>query len=895
MISVMTETTNETLATAYNPKDYEAKLYEFWVKSGFFKASRDSKKPPYTIIMPPPNVTSQLHMGHGTGYTMQDILIRWKRMKGFEALWMPGTDHAGIATQMMVEKALEKEGKTRQQLGRDEFTKRLWGWKDKYGGMILDQFRKLGFSCDWDRLAFTMDKGPAEAVRKIFVDLYNDGLIYRGERLVNWDPVLKTAISDDEIETKEVNGHLWHIKYPIDGTSETITVATTRPETMLGDTAVAVHPDDERYKHLVGKKVKLPLVGRLIPIIADDYVKSDFGSGVVKITPAHDPNDFEMGKRHKLPMIDVMNPDATINDKAPEQFRGLPRFEARKKVIKELKALELLEKEESYKHSVPHSERSKEVIEPRLSLQWFVDMKKLAAPAAEAARKGELKFHPDMWVKTYLHWLDNIQDWCISRQLWWGHRIPIWYCKKCEKTTTGLSDGKDPTKCGHCGCTEIRQDDDVLDTWFSSWLWPISTFGWPEKTPDLKHFYPTDVLVTAPEIIFLWVARMVMVGLYSEKQLPFKDVFLTATVCDKQGRKFSKTLGNGIDPMDVIDKYGTDAVRFTAVQLAPLGGRIRMSEEDFEAGGRFVNKIWNAARFLMGNIKPGDTVKPLDTAKLDPSGKWLLTQLADAAANVDKNLENYRINDATDAVYHMIWGSFCDWGLETAKVALTGNDAAARQQAISLLVYVLEGILRLASPVMPFVTEEIWGKIPRHPDWDATKSLMVASFPDAAKLKRFPKEAAEWQRVQDLISSIRSARSQAGLPPRTELDAHVRCDAELAPSFNAAAADIQRLAGVAQFKAGADVKNPGQCLVAVGRGYEAYIPAGSLIDVPKERARLEGEKARISKIVAGIDAKLSNPNFADKAPADVVQATRDQRANMASQLDSLARNLESLK
>ena len=884
------ETSVTELASTYDPKQYEDKLYDFWMQERFFHADRNSKKKPYTILMPPPNVTSQLHMGHGAGYTMQDILIRWKRMKGFETLWMPGTDHAGIATQMMVEKSLEKEGLTRQGIGREAFVKRLWEWKDKHGGAILKQIRAMGWSCDWDRLAFTMDENLSKAVRKIFVELFDAGLIYRGERLVNWDPVLKTAISDDEIETKEVSGHLWHLRYPVDGTTEQIIVATTRPETMLGDTAVAVHPDDERYKHLVGKKIRLPLADRLIPIIADDYVKSEFGSGAVKITPAHDVNDFEMGKRHNLAMIDIMNPDGSLNDKVPERFRK-PGKEARKEVLRALKELDLFEKEENYKHSVPHSERSKEVIEPRLSLQWYVDMKQLAQPAVDVAKNGRLRFHPDLWKKTYLHWMENIQDWCISRQLWWGHRIPIWYCKKCDGLTTGVTD---PTQCKRCGSQEIHQDEDVLDTWFSSWLWPVSTLGWPEKTEDLKHFYPTDTLVTAPEIIFLWVARMVMVGIKTMGDVPFTDVFLTATVCDKQGRKFSKTLGNGIDPFDVIEKHGTDAVRFTAVQLAPLGGRIRMATEDFDVGGRFVNKIWNASRFLFGNIKPGTKIQKLDPTKLDLSGKWLVNELSLAAEKIDQSLSQYRLNDYADHVYHMIWGSFCDWGLETAKNVLTGTDEAAKEQTISLLVYVLEGILRLASPIMPFVTEEIWQKMPAHPDWSRPKSLVIAEYPEAARVPRFPSEAEQWKAVQNLISGIRSVRTQAGAQPKEQLEAFVRADAELAKTFTASKSDILRLAVLKSFEASPSQTRKGQSLVDVGRGYETYIPAAGWVDIAKEKTRMAGEVARVDKILKGIEAKLSNASFVERAPPEVLEQTTSQRDNMRAQLASLKHNLDSL-
>lgn len=879
------------LLSVYNPKDYESRLYDQWVNRKYFVADRTSGKTPYTILMPPPNVTSQLHMGHGTGYTMQDILIRWKRMSGFEALWLPGTDHAGIATQMMVERSLEKEGKTKNDLGREKFVEACQAWKEKYGDMIVQQFKGMGFSCDWSRLSYTMDPGLSKAVRKVFVQLFNEGLIYRGERLVNWDPVLKTAISDDEIETIEMSGNLWHFKYPVENSSEFIVIATTRPETMLGDTAVAVHPDDDRYKHLVGKNVVLPISGRIIPIIADEYVKSEFGTGCVKITPAHDINDFEIGKRHKLPSINILNDDATLNDQVPENFRGLDRFVARKEVLKTLKQLGLFEKEEPHKNAVPHSERSKSIIEPKLSMQWYVDMKTIAKPAVDAAKDGELKFHPDLWKKTYLHWMENIQDWCISRQLWWGHRIPIWYCEDCNHA---FAENEDPSKCSKCSSKKIRQDEDVLDTWFSSWLWPVSPFGWPEDTEDLKHFYPTNVLVTAPEIIFLWVARMVMLGLKTMDEIPFTDVFLTATVCDKQGRKFSKTLGNGIDPMEVIDKHGTDAVRFTAVQLAPLGGRVKMSPEDFETGGRFVNKIWNASRFLMGYIKPGIELKKLADIELDLPGKWLLTELAATAALVDRNLNSYRINDAVDAVYQTFWGTFCDWSLEIAKRHLNGSDQNKKEETLSILVYALDCLLRMAHPVIPFITDEIWQKLPKHPDLERPESIVIAKFPTAESIPQFPAEAEEWKTVQALISGVRSVRTQATIPPKTKLSAVVRAEQNIADLLNRFESDIKRLANLEEFIAGADSKPAGQCMVDVGKGYETYIPAEGLIDIEKEKKRLESEIVRIGKIVKGLESKLNNKSFVDRAPEDVLIQTRSQLENMAGQIESLRKNLSSL-
>ena len=877
----------------YDPKVFEKKLYDRWQKGGFFKAPTSSAKKPYTILMPPPNVTAQLHMGHGTTYTIQDILVRWKRMKGFNALWLPGTDHAGIATQMMVEKDLEKtEGKTRQQIGRPAMLERLHAWKDKYGGMITEQFRSLGFSCDWDREAYTMDPVLSKAVRAIFVELYNEGLIYRGQRLVNWDPVLKTAISDDEIETIEMNAILWHFNYPVDELpGEFIAVATTRPETMLGDTAVAVNPDDERYNHLIGKHVKLPFTDRMIPIIADSYVAADFGTGCVKITPAHDVNDFEMGKRHNLPFISVMNEDATMADNCPARFKGLDRFVARKEIVKGMKELGLFIKDETHRNAVPHSDRSKAIIEPRLSMQWFVKMKDLAGPAIAAAKNGDVKFHPDLWKKTYLHWLENIQDWCISRQIWWGHRIPIWYCQKCQAVTTGM---EDPKACGTCAGTDLKQDEDVLDTWFSSWLWPISPFGWPEKTKDLDYFYPTDTLVTANEILFLWVARMVMVGLKIKGKVPFKDVYMAATICDKQGRKFSKTLGNGIDPLDVIAKHGTDALRFTGVALSPLGGRVRMEISDFENGARFVNKLWNSARFLLRYTSKDAKLLPLNPAKMDIASKWLVEEFARTADDVDKLLNQFRINEAINKIYHFTWGSYCDWGLECAKEALNGTDEAAKAQAVSVLVYIFEGILRFLSPITPFIAEELWDRLPAHPSWARPASLVIADFPDGSNLQRFPDAGDQWALVQELITGIRSSRALANINPKDTVAVHMRADKTLCQVVNEVAPLVKRLATVSELKAAPDVTRPGQSLVTIGKGFEAYIPAAGVIDVASEKKRLTGERDRVSKVLAGLRAKLDNPNFVDRAPEEVITQTKEQITNMASQMASLEQNITAL-
>ncbi len=884
-----------SIDSSYNPKKYEKKWWDFWEQNNFFDTAA-SNKAPYTILMPPPNVTSHLHMGHGTTYTFQDLLIRWKRMQGYTACWLPGTDHAGIATQMMVEKDLEKtEGKTRKDIGREAFFARCQKWRDVHGGKIYQQFQDIGFSADWKRSAYTMDEDLSAAVRYVFVTLFKEGLIYRGERLVNWDTVLKTAVSDDELYSEEMNGHLWHLRYPVEGSDEQIVIATTRPETMLGDTAVAVHPDDDRYKHLVGRNIRLPICDRLIPIIADDYVKSDFGSGAVKITPAHDPNDFEIGKRHKLPFVEIFDDAAAITEVAPEAFRGLDRFVARKKVIKTFKELGLFEKEEHYKHSVPHSDRSKSIVEPKLSKQWYVRMKPLAEPAAAAARNGELNFFPKSWSKTYLYWLDNIQDWCISRQLWWGHQIPIWYCDSCDHLQTGV---EDPTQCDQCGSDKLTQDPDVLDTWFSSWLWPLSPFGWPDEKKqqekDLNYFYPSNVLITAPEIIFLWVARMVMAGLKFKGEVPFKDIYFTAVVTDKQGKKFSKTLGNGIDPLEIIDKHGADATRFTGVSMAPLGGRVMMDKSDFDHGARFVNKLWNASRFLFNYLDSDTKLKPISEVDLDLPSQWLLTGLSDTAKRVNESFSNYHLNDAVDRIYHFIWGQFCDWGLECAKQSLQSSDEQKRSEVLSVLVYALDGALRLAHPIMPFVTEELWQKLPHHPDWDRPKSIVVAGFPDESKLASYAKSSSQWQAVLQMITSVRSVRQQVGISPKIELDCLIKASDELVAVVDGNQEYIKKLANIKSISISSSQSRPEHSLAAIGKGFECYLPVAGLVDFTKERGRIEGEIKRITKIVDGISNKLKNKNFVERAPENVVLQTKEQLENMSGQLQSLKENLAAI-
>jgi valyl-tRNA synthetase len=733
-----------------------------------------------------------------------------------------------------------------------------------------------------------MEPKLSRAVRKIFVDLYNDGLIYRGERLVNWDPALETAVSDDEVETNEARGHLWFIRYPLKETlGEFVTIATTRPETMFGDSAIAVNPEDERFQHLIGKYASIPLANRLIPIIADSYVKKEFGTGCVKISPAHDFNDFEIAQRHKLPMPNIFDERAYLNDSCPKEFVGLERFVARKKVVAALEKDGFLEKIESHQNSLPYSERSKVVIEPRLSKQWYVRMKTLAEPAIEYARKGELKFYPDMWKKTYFHWLENIQDWCISRQLWWGHRLPIWYCQSCSEIMTGL---EDPTSCSKCKSTDLKQDEDVLDTWFSSWLWPLSPFGWPEETEDLKKFFPSNVIVTAPEIIFLWVARMIMVSHYTRGQLAFKDVYFNSVICDKQGRKYSKTLGNGIDPLDTIEKHGADATRFTCTSLAPLGGRVRLDPEDFANSYRFINKLWNASRFLKQKWE-GKQIGDFSPKTLTLPNKWLIHQLRETVLKVNEGLGTYAIHDACREVYHFIWHIFCDWGLETAKIDFDDENS---EQTLSTLLYVFEGLLRLAAPFMPFVCEDIWQELPYSKKWDRPESLVIARFPQVDMIPSFEKDAEEWEWIRSLISGVRSIRTQAGISPKQKLDIFVNCSEERAQLVKDCEHWIAKLAQASSIHATRNIRPAKQSLTAAGKDWAVYVPVGDLLDVGKERARLERELIRIQKITAGLDAKLNDPTFAGRAPEDVIATTKDQLENMRSQEKAIKENLLSL-
>ena len=745
---------SKELAKAYEPKEVEDRIYDFWMKGKYFHAEVDPKKKPYTIVIPPPNITGQLHLGHAMDETLQDTLIRWRRMQGYSALWLPGTDHASIATEAKIVEAMRKEGISKEDLGREKFLERAWAWKDQYGGRIVEQLKKLGSSCDWDRLRFTMDEGCNKAVNHVFKKLYDKGLIYRGERIINWCPHCKTSISDAEVEFEEKEGSFWHLRYPLaDGTGY-IELATTRPETMLGDTAVAVHPDDERYKALVGKTVILPLVNKEIPIIADTYVEQDFGTGVVKITPAHDPNDFEVGLRHKLPVINIMDDGGVINENGGK-YAGMPALEARKQIVQDLDAGGYLIKIEPIKHNVGTCYRCGTVVEPRVSTQWFVKMEPLAKPAVDVVKNGEIRFIPDRMDKIYYNWMENIKDWCISRQLWWGHQIPAWYCD-CGETIVSETE---PKVCPKCGGTHLKRDEDTLDTWFSSALWPFSTLGWPEKTPELEYFYPTDTLVTGYDIIFFWVARMIFSGLEHMDAIPFNTVFYHGLIRDAQGRKMSKSLGNGVDPLDIIAEYGADALRFTLVTGNSPGNDMRFSEEKVAASRNFANKIWNAARFILMNIE-GKDIECTLPEKLFTSDKWILNRFNNVTAAVTENLEKFELGMAVSKLYDFIWDDFCDWYIELAKIRMNGADEQSADSARRVLVWVMSNTLRLLHPFMPYITEEIWQTLPH--DGEA---LIVAKWPEYDEALAFPAEAADMEKVMAVIRAVRVRRNEMNVPP----------------------------------------------------------------------------------------------------------------------------------
>ena len=865
------------LAKQYSPQDVENRIYQFWLDGHYFHAKLDPEKTPYTIVIPPPNITGQLHMGHALDETLQDILIRFRRMQGYDTLWLPGTDHASIATEAKIVEAMKKEGLTKEDLGREGFLKRAWEWKAQYGGRIVEQLKKLGSSCDWERERFTLDEGCSKAVREVFVRLYEKGLIYRGERIINWCPHCQTSISDAEVEYAEKDGSFWHVRYPFADGSGYVELATTRPETMLGDTAVAVHPDDERYQHLVGKKLILPLVNKEIPLIADEYVEMDFGTGVVKITPAHDPNDFEVGLRHGLEVINVMTDDGHMTE-ACGKYAGMDIYECRKEIVKDLEEGGYLVKVEPMKHNVGSCYRCHTTVEPRVSKQWFVKMEPLAKPAIDIVRDGTVKFIPERMSKVYFNWMDNIKDWCISRQLWWGHRIPAWYCPDCGELIVSR---EEPTACPKCGSQKIVQDPDTLDTWFSSALWPFSTLGWPDETPELKHYYPTNTLVTGYDIIFFWVARMIFSACEYTGEKPFDTVLIHGLVRDAQGRKMSKSLGNGIDPLEVIEQYGADALRFALATGNSPGNDMRFSDEKVEASRNFANKIWNAARFILMNLDENEPAPHLPK-ELALEDKWILSQFNAVVKEVTDNLEKFELGMAVQKLYDFIWDVFCDWYIELAKIRLQQGGEAA-EPAKAVLVYVMSNTLKLLHPFMPFITEEIWQTLPHEGE-----AILVSPWPVYNPSLAFSAEEAQMERIMRAIRAVRNRRSEMNVPPSKK--AHVYIETADEATFRGAAEFFQRLAYGSEVRVGSTFEIPGAVL-SVADSARLYIPMGELVDLEAEKARLTKELENTQKQLAGVQAKLHNEQFTSKAPAHIVQNQRDAAAKLEEKIQMLEQSL----
>ena len=864
----------------YSPQNVEDRTYKFWCDHKYFHAEVNPDKKPYTIVIPPPNITGQLHMGHALDETLQDILIRWRRMEGYETLWLPGTDHASIATEAKIVEAMRKEGITKEEIGREKFLERAWEWKAQYGGRIVEQLKKLGSSCDWDRERFTLDEGCSKAVREVFCKLYDKGLIYRGERIINWCPHCLTSISDAEVEYEDQAGHFWHLRYPFKDGSGYLELATTRPETLLGDTAVAVNPNDERYKDMVGKTLILPIVHREIPVIADDYVDIEFGTGVVKITPAHDPNDFEVGLRHNLEVINVLTPDAKIVDDYPK-YAGMDRYEARKAIVEDLQAEGALVEIEDYSHNVGTCYRCGTTVEPRVSKQWFVKMEPLAKPAVEVVRNGEVKFVPERFDKTYFHWMENIKDWCISRQLWWGHRIPAYYCDDCGEVMVSADEVH---TCSKCGGNHVHQDPDTLDTWFSSALWPFSTLGYPDDTKELEYFYPTDTLVTGYDIIFFWVARMIFSGVEHMGQVPFHTVLIHGLVRDAQGRKMSKSLGNGIDPLLVIDQYGADALRFTLATGNAPGNDMRFSDEKVKASRNFANKLWNAARFVLmylGNDYnyPG---LPKDLAIED---KWILSKVNTLAKEVTDNLERFELGIAVAKLYDFIWDVFCDWYIEIAKIRLQSGEGADTAKAV--LVYVLTDILKLLHPFMPFITEEIYQAIPHD-----TESIMISKWPEYDPTLSFADEEAQMEKIMDAIRAIRNRRAEMNIPPSKKSKVYV--ETAFSDVFAVGSEFIKRLAYASDVEIADAFGDLGNMVTIVTNDAKIYIPLGDLVDFEAEAKRLQKELAAAEEKLAFINKKLDNPGFVNKAPEKVVQQNRDEAAKLTEKIANLRSSLENL-
>ncbi len=870
---------NKELPKVYEPQQVESRIYQMWEDHDCFKGVEDSKKKPFSIVMPPPNVTGQLHMGHALDCTLQDILTRFKRMQGYAALWVPGTDHAGIATQIKVEEELRvKEGLTRYDLGREKFLERVWDWKNTYGNRIVAQQKKMGASCDWDRARFTMDEGCSKAVRETFCELYEKGLIYKGSRIINWCPNCVTALSDAEVEYVDKPGKLWHIKYPIQGEEgRYVIVATTRPETMLGDSGVAVHPDDERYQDIIGKKCILPLMDREIPIVADEYVEMDFGTGCVKMTPAHDPNDFEVGLRHNLESIRVLDDYGKINELGGK-YQGMDRYEARKAIIADLEALGLLEKIEDHQHNVGTCYRCHNDVEPIISAQWFVKMKPLAEEAIRVVEEGETKFVPDRFSKTYLNWMENVHDWCISRQLWWGHQIPVWYCDDCGHMTVSRTDA---TKCEKCGSKNITRDPDVLDTWFSSALWPFSTLGWPESTEDLDYFYPTDVLVTGYDIIFFWVARMIFSGCEQTKKTPFHTVFIHGLVRDDKGRKMSKSLGNGIDPLEMAEQYGADALRFNLITGNSPGNDMRFYTERCEAMRNFANKIWNASRFLMMNLTIEENALP---EKLELEDKWILSKLNTVIAEVTENMDHYELGVAAQKIYDFIWDTYCDWYIEMTKSRLQGEDEAAKVQAQQVLCYVLTDILKLLHPFMPFLTEEIWQALPHEANCEK-KFLMLQQWPEYRADLAFPQEEKAVEMLMDAVKAVRARRSEMNVPPSKK--AHLTIATAEGDIFTAGIPFLKRLGYASDVSVVSQKEEAKGEVTVVTHAAKISMPLAELVDLEKEKARIAKELKKNRGELEKLEKKLSNPGFLAKAPENVVNAEKERAEKLAALIAQL--------
>lgn len=865
----------------YNPKDFENRIYKEWEAGGYFKAVRDDKKVPFTVMMPPPNITGQLHMGHAMDETLQDVIIRFKRMQGYCALWLPGTDHAAIATEVKIVEELKKEGLTKESLGREGFLKRAWAWKDKYNARIVEQLKKMGSSCDWSRLTFTMDEKCSKAVREVFVNLYNKKQIYRGSRIINRCPCCKTGISDVEVVYSEENGNFWHIKYPVEGEDISLEIATTRPETMFGDTAVAVNPKDKRYNRFIGKNVILPVVGKAIPIVGDEHADMEFGTGCVKITPAHDPNDFEVGLRHNLPLVRVMNDDGTMNENAGK-YAGLDRYECRKRLVADLKASGNLVKIEPHKHNVGHCYRCGTTVEPIVSKQWFVKMVKLARPAIDAVTDKKISFIPERFAKVYYNWMENVKDWCISRQLWWGHRIPVWYCGDCGAEICVKTD---PKVCPHCGGTHLNQDEDVLDTWFSSALWPFSTLGFPDDTSDLEYFYPGDVLVTGYDIIFFWVARMIFSGLEHMRKVPFRDVLFHGLVRDENGVKMSKSLGNGVDPLEVIDKYGADSLRFSLLQGVAPGNDTRYSDAKVESCRNFMNKIWNASRFVIMSAE-GRKVKPLEEVKLSLADKWIISRLQSAIRDVTLTLNKFEFGVACQIMYDFMWSDFCDWYIELVKPALKSDDEAKRDGALSVLVFVLENALKLLHPFIPFITDEIYRNLP-----GADGTIMIKEFPRYNSKRVYKKDAQVFEGVRHIITAVRAAKTEFGCPPARKVTLCILTESKRMISLNQDS--ILKLAGVKEIRFISSPAEAGDNTVtkvfSVGT---IFISMGELVDLEKEKVRLEGELERVMGEIRRADGKLNNQGFMSKAPKKLVD---EERAKLNKYIEMREKIMEQLK